>query len=170
MLSILHRNTQIIFRVTKWIIQCISIVTLTLDPRKDWKSWSGFPLSTSSVSHSSISLILPMQSIYFNQNVETLRMSINVQKHCRYPGNWTKQCALVPVSPVSKIGQMSDGGLSDINIAFLFIVSVSVIGVLAVNFAFIVKMAKERARFEYQDIFMFLRISDYIKGFFFFLN
>ena len=62
---------------------------------------------------------------------------------------------------------MSDGGLSDINIAFLFMVSVSAIGVLAVNFAFIVKMAKERARFEYQDIFMFLRISDYIKGFFF---
>ena len=62
---------------------------------------------------------------------------------------------------------MSDGGLSDINIAFLFIVSVSVIGVLAVNFAFIVKMAKERARFEYQDIFMFWRISDYIEGFFF---
>ena len=54
---------------------------------------------------------------------------------------------------------MSDGGLSDINIAFLFIVSVSVIGVLAVNFAFIVKMAKERTKLEYQDIFMFLRSS-----------
>ena len=39
---------------------------------------------------------------------------------------------------------MSDGGLSDINIAFLFIVSVSVIGVLAVNFAFIDKMVMER--------------------------
>ena len=62
---------------------------------------------------------------------------------------------------------MSDGGLSDINIAFLFIVSVSVIGVLAVNVAFIVKMAKERARFKNQDIFMFLRISDNIEGFFF---
>ena len=62
---------------------------------------------------------------------------------------------------------MSDGGLSDINIAFLFIVSVSVIGVLAVNVAFIIKMAKERARFKNQDIFMFLRISDNIEGFFF---
>ena len=53
---------------------------------------------------------------------------------------------------------MSDGGLSDINIAFLFIVSVSVIGVLAVNFAFIDKMAMERTKFKYHDIFMFFCI------------
>ena len=64
--------------------------------------------------------------------------------------------------------QRSDGGLSDINIAFLFIVSVSVIGVLAVNFAFMVKMAKEKTKLEYQDMFMVLSISGQCKGFFFF--
>ena len=65
---------------------------------------------------------------------------------------------------------MSDGGLSDINIAFLFIVSVSVIGVLAVNFAFIDKMAMERTKLKYHDLFMFLRILGQSRGFLFFFK